>query len=144
MKEKSASWLDSSAILALLYGEPGTDIVRQLLEDAERERALAYLSTVTLCEIVSSLIKTHGESVARDELAVVLTMPVQIDSPTRQHCAEAGWLRGRYRLSTADAIIATQAIAANAELVHKDPEFDQVPGLRHRRLPYKRKSARRH
>ena len=144
MKEKSASWLDSSAILALLYSEPGTDIVRRLLEDAEREKALVYLSAVTLCEIVSSLIKTHGESVARDELALVLTMPVQIDSPARQHCAEAGWLRGSYRLSTADAIIATQAIAANAELVHKDPEFDQVPGLRHRRLPYKRKSARRH
>jgi predicted nucleic acid-binding protein len=143
VKEKTASWLDSSAILALLYGEPGVDIVRRLLEDAEREKALVYLSAVTLCEIVSSLIKTLGESVARDELAVVLTMPVQIESPTRQHCAEAGWLRGRYTLSTADAIIATQAIAANAELVHKDPEFDQVPGLRQRRLPYKTKSARR-
>jgi predicted nucleic acid-binding protein len=143
VKEKTASWLDSSAILALLYGEPGVDIVRRLLEDAEREKALVYLSAVTLCEIVSSLVKTLGESVARDELAVVLTMPVQIESPTRQHCAEAGWLRGRYTLSTADAVIATQAIAANAELVHKDPEFDQVPGLRHRRLPYKRKSARR-
>jgi predicted nucleic acid-binding protein len=143
VKEKTASWLDSSAILALLYGEPGVDIVRRLLEDAEREKALVYLSAVTLCEIVSSLIKTLGESVARDELAVVLTMPVQIESPTRQHCAEAGWLRGRYTLSTADAIIAAQAIAANAELVHKDPEFDQVPGVRHRRLPYKTKSARR-
>ena len=142
MKEKTASWLDSSAILTLLYGEPGVEIVRQLLEDAERERATLHLSAVTLCEIVSSLIKTHGESVARDELAVVLTMPVQIDSPTRQNCAEAGWLRGRYKLSTADAIIATQAMAANAELVHKDPEFEAVSGLRQRPLPYKTKGRR--
>ena len=143
MKEKTASWLDSSAILALIYGEPGVDIVRQLLEDAERERAVVYLSVLSLCEIVSSLIKTHGENVAHDELALVLTMPVQMGSPTRQHCAEAGWLRGRIELSTADAIIATQAIAANAELVHKDPEFDHVPALKHRPLPYKTKSARR-
>lgn len=143
MKEKTASWLDSSAILALIYGEPGVDIVRQLLEDAERERAVVYLSVLSLCEIVSTLIKTHGENVAHDELALVLTMPVQMGSPTRQHCTEAGWLRGRYKLSTADAIIATQTIAANAELVHKDPEFDQVPALKHRRLPYKTKSARR-
>jgi predicted nucleic acid-binding protein len=143
VKEKTASWLDSSAILALIYGEPGVDIVRQLLEDAERERAVVYLSVLSLCEIVSTLIKTHGENVAHDELALVLTMPVQMGSPTRQHCVEAGWLRGRYKLSTADAIIATQAIAANAELVHKDPEFDQVPALKHRRLPYKTKSARR-
>jgi predicted nucleic acid-binding protein len=143
VKEKTASWLDSSAILALIYGEPGVDIVRQLLEDAERERAVVYLSVISLCEIVSSLIKTHGENVARDELALVLTMPVQMDSPTRQQCAEAGWLRGRHKLSTADAIIATQAIAANAELVHKDPEFHQVPALKHRPLPSKAKSARR-
>jgi predicted nucleic acid-binding protein len=143
VKEKTASWLDSSAILGLIYGEPGVDIVRRLLEDAERERAVVYLSVLSLCEIVSTLIKTHGENVAHDELALVLTMPVQMGSPTRQHCTEAGWLRGRYKLSTADAIIAAQAIAANAELVHKDPEFDQVPALKHRRLPYKTKSARR-
>ena len=121
MKEKTASWLDSSAVLALIYGEPGMDIVRQLLEDAERERAVVYLSVVTLTEIVSSLIKTHGGNVAADELAVVLTMPVQIESPTRRHCGDAGWLRGRYKLSTADAIIAIQAMATGAELVHKIP-----------------------
>ena len=37
VREKTASWLDSSAILTLLYGESGVEIVRQLLEDAERE-----------------------------------------------------------------------------------------------------------
>ena len=142
MKEKSTSWLDSSAVLALLYGEPGTGTVRQLLEEAERGKVIVYLSAVTLCEILSSLVKTHGEDTARDELAVVLTMPVQIDSPTREHCAEAGWLRGRYTLSTADAIIATQAVAGNAELVHKDPEFEPITGLRQRRLPCKVKARR--
>lgn len=74
---------------------------------------------------------------ARHELAVVMTMPVQIESPTGQQCADAAWLRGRYKLSTTDAIIATQAIAANAELVHKDSELETVNALRQRRLPYK-------
>jgi ribonuclease VapC len=142
VKEKTASWLDSSAVLALLQGEPGMQIVRQLLEEAERERAAVYLSVVTLTEIISSLVKTHGEGAARDELQVVLTMPVQIESPTRAHCAEAGWLRGRHRLSIADAVIAIQVMAADAELVHKDPEFEAVVGLRQRWLPYKTKSAR--
>ncbi len=51
----------------------------------------------------------------------------------------AGWLRGRHKLSTPDAIIAVQAMAADAELVHKDPEFESVPGLKQKRLPYKRR-----
>ncbi|MGI8819434.1 MAG: type II toxin-antitoxin system VapC family toxin [Chthoniobacterales bacterium] len=142
MKEKTASWLDSSALLALLYGEAGMIIVRDLLVEAEEGKTVVYFSGLSLTEVISSLSKTHGESVARDELQVVLSMPAQIESPTRGQCAEAGWLRGRYRLSTADAIIAVQAMAANTELVHKDPEFEAVPGLKQRQLPYK-KSERR-
>jgi len=143
VNEKSASWLDSSAVLALLYAEPGVDTVRRLLEQAERQTIALYLSVLSLAEIVSSIVKTHDEEIARDDLRVVLEMPFQIECPTTDQCVEGGWLRARHKLSTADAIIAAQAIAADAELVHKDPEFDEVPSLKHRRLPYKTKSARR-
>ncbi len=80
MREKTVSWLDSSAVLTLLYGEAGMDIVRELLEQSERDRGAVYLSAVTLTEVVSSLSRTHGESVARDELQVVLSLPAQIES----------------------------------------------------------------
>ena len=143
MGEKTASWLDSSAVLALLYAEPGMDIVRRLLEQAERQTITLYSSALSLAEIVSSIAKTHDEEIAREDLRVVLEMPVRIESPTWEQCAEGGWLRARRELSTADAIIAVQAIAANAELVHKDPEFDAVPNLKHRRLPYKAKVVRK-
>lgn len=140
MKEKTVSWLDSSALLALLYGEAGTDTVGALLEEAGRGRAKVYFSTVTLTEVLSSLCKTHGENAAREELQVILSIPAQVEAPSRDDCVAAGWLRGRFKFSTADAIIAVQAIAANAELVHKDPEFEEVPGLRQHRLPYKRRA----
>lgn len=143
MSEKTASWLDSSAVLALLYAEPGMDVVRRLLEQAEREVITVYLSALSLTEIVSSITNTHDEEIARDDLRIVMEMPVQIASPSQKECAHGGWLRARHKLSTTDAIIAAQAMAANAELVHKDPEFDQVPGLKYRRLPYKTKSRRR-
>jgi predicted nucleic acid-binding protein len=142
VKEKSVSWLDSSALLALLLGEPGMELVQELLEQAERQRAMVFLSVITLTEIISSLIRTQGEGKARDELDVLLTLPVKMESPTRYQCAEAGSLRGRYKVSTADAIIGAQAMAAGAELVHKDPEFEAIAGLRQRRLPYKKKAGR--
>jgi ribonuclease VapC len=143
VSEKTASWLDSSAVLTLLYAEPGMGIVRRLLEQAEREVITVYLSAVSFTEILSSIANTYGEEIARDDLRIVLEMPVQIEVPSQDQCTEGGWLRARHKLSTADAIIAAQAIATNAELVHKDPEFDRIPSLKHRRLPYKTKSRRR-
>jgi predicted nucleic acid-binding protein len=144
VKEKTASWLDSSGLLTLLYGEAGMDTVRQLLEESERARMKLYLSALTLTEVVSSLSKTHGQDIARNELQVVLSLPAQIETPTQAQCADAGWLRVRYRLSTADAIIAIQAMSAGAELVHKDPEFESVLGLRQRALPYKPRRPLKH
>lgn len=139
MPGKTASWLDSSALLALFHGEAGTNVVRELLEASERDRALVYFSAISLTEVVSSLSKIHGENAGRDELHVILSMPAKIESPSRDQFVEAGWLRSRHRLSTTDAIIAIQAMGADAELVHKDPEFELVLGLKQRPLPYKTK-----
>ena len=44
------------------------------------------------------------------------------------------------KLSAVDALIAVQAMSANARLVHKDPKFDAVDGLKHLRLPCKARS----
>lgn len=141
MSAKTPSWLDSSAILTLLRGEPGTDTVRERLERAERQTLTVFVSTVSLAEIVAAVARLHGEETARDDLRLLLEMPVQFASPTAEHCTTGGWLRVRHKLSTADAIIAAQAIAAQAELVHKDPELEVIPGLKQHKLPYKPKQS---
>jgi len=140
---KTASWLDSSALLAMLYAEPGMEIVARLLEDSEKGRATVFLSTVTFADLMASLGRTRGEELAREELTLLFTLPALVEAPAREQCAEAGFLRTRHRLSTADAIIAVQAMAAGAELVHKDPEFETIVGLRQRPLPCKSSGARR-
>ncbi len=40
-------------------------------------------------------------------------------------------------MSLADAWIVAAALELDAVLVHKDPEFEQVAGLRQEQLPYK-------
>jgi predicted nucleic acid-binding protein len=47
----------------------------------------------------------------------------------------AAEVKSRGGLSVADAWIASLALLHDAELVHKDPEFDAVEGLRAHRLP---------
>ncbi|MGA4578063.1 PIN domain-containing protein [Limisphaera sp. VF-2] len=133
---KTASWLDSSALLTLLQDEPGTDTVTALLEAAEKGSATLLLSTVSLTEIVSVLARTFGEKAARDDLRLIREMPIDIRSPTQDDCIAAGWLRTQFKLSTADAITAAQARAAGAELVHKDPALEAVPELKQRKLPH--------
>ncbi len=65
-------------------------MVRQLLEQSEAKRATLYFSTVTLTEIISSLVKAHGDGVARDEIDVVLTLPAQVEAPSREHLCTPG------------------------------------------------------
>jgi len=134
---KTPTWLDSSAILTLLCAEPGTEIVRDCLERAERKSHTVLISTLSLTEIVSSIARVHGEEAAREDLRLIREMPLQFLSPSAEDCAIAGWLRAKHKLSTADAIIAAQAMSAKAELIHKDPELESIPNLKQLKLPYK-------
>jgi predicted nucleic acid-binding protein len=54
----------------------------------------------------------------------------------------AAYVKSTFRLSLADAWVAALALLEDAELVHKDPEFDEVAGLKHLRLPYTPRSRR--
>ena len=142
MSAKTVNWLDSSAVLALFLAEPGFEIVRGILAEAAKGRREVRVAQISLTEIANSVCRDYDEATAREDLRLLRELAVIIDPPTNEQCVEAGLLRSRVKLSTADAIIAIQAMAAGAELVHKDPEFESVLGLRQRRLPYKTRRAR--
>jgi PIN domain. len=140
---KTASWLDSSAILALFLAEPGFETVRALLAEAAKDRREIHVAQISLTEIANCVSRDYDEPTAREDIRLLRELAVSIDASTDEQCIEAGLLRSRAKLSTADAIIAIQAMAADAELVHKDAEFESVVGLKQRRLPYKSKPARK-
>lgn len=143
MSAKTVSWLDSSAVLALFLAEPGFDVVRSLLAEAARGKLEVRVAQISLTEIAHNVCRDYDEATAREDIRLLGELAVSIEAPTNQQCIEAGLLRERIKLSTADAIIAVQAMAAGAELVHKDPEFEAVAGLRQRALPYKTRSSRK-
>lgn len=136
-------WLDSSALLAWYRGEPGTEEVVCAVTRAARGTHPLSISQITLLEVAQAVARQRGESTARENIKLLGELALEIATPTDEQCVAAGLLRARLALSTADALIATQALAADAELMHKDPEFDQVPGLKHRRLPYKKSTRQR-
>jgi predicted nucleic acid-binding protein len=134
---KPAKWLDSSAVLTLLMAEPGYEVVRDALNEAEQGRGRVMLSQISLVEVAHAIAHSHGEESARDDVRLIHEMPIEIQGTSDEQCLRAGLLRGRHRLSTADAVIAVQAQEAGAALVHKDPEFEALTELKQVCLPYK-------
>jgi predicted nucleic acid-binding protein len=117
--------------------------VRALLAEAGAGKRKVHVAQISLAEIANSISREYDDATAREDIRLLLELAVNIEPPTDDQCIEAGLLRSRVKISTADAIIAIQASAIDVELVHKDPEFDAVPNLKHRRLPYKTKAVRR-
>jgi predicted nucleic acid-binding protein len=70
-------------------------------------------------------------------MLLLQSWPVKVEEsyPEWQH--QAARLKAKGFLSVADAWIAALAIIWDAELVHKDPEFDQIQGLKTLCLSYK-------
>ena len=100
--------LDASALLALLQGEPGSDVVTDLLPGS-------VMSAVNLSEVIAKL-TDHGLSL--DEVHAVLDgLPIDVRSFDRDAAFATGELRGMTRgagLSLGDR--ACLALAMRLEL----------------------------
>jgi len=121
--------LDTSACLAFLQDEEGADEVENILRHKK-----CLLPFVVLLEFYYVTFREKGEEVADKRYAMLKSLNAEflweIDEPI---LLTAGRIKGQYRLSLADAIIAAFAKREGAVLVHKDPEFDplkqEVPQL---------------
>jgi predicted nucleic acid-binding protein len=125
--------LDTSALLALRDDEPGAARVEQLL--TEGPPCLACF--ITLMEVFYRVWKDEGEAAGREAYADCLALPIQWVHESPALLQRAAMVKATHPLSLADAWIAAAALEADATLVHKDPEFERLPGLKEERLPYK-------
>lgn len=126
--------LDTSAMMTLLEDEAGADRVEEILRTDH-----VLLAWVTVLEVYYNSLRKKGQAFAERRYAALKQLPVtllqDIDEPT---LLMAGTLKGRYRISFADALIAAYAIQHEAILVHKDPEFEALQGqVRLEALPFK-------
>lgn len=129
--------LDTSALLTLRDNEAGAERVAALLKGAVMGEQRCYGCFMSLMEIYYRVWKDEGEQAGRQAYQSCLALPVEWihESPALLECA-AG-IKAGHRLSLADAWIAASALQSAAALVHKDPEFENLPGLIEERLPYK-------
>jgi len=126
--------LDTSAVLAVLKEEPGYNRVVEIVAESEGGEEV-LLPFMTLMETQYRLLRDLPAEEVLATVRLVEAWPVRVMESTplwRQRAAE---VKSRGGLSVADAWIASLALLHDAQLVHKDPEFDAVEGLRACRLP---------
>jgi predicted nucleic acid-binding protein len=138
--------LDTSALMTFFRAEPGAEIVLAILEEdrpgtmvhepGDREPRV-HLPFMALMEFQYHALRVYGPSGTDRAMRALNAWPVQVDESAPAWREEAARVKAAGGLSIADAWIAALALLLNAELVHKDPEYERVEGLRQVRLPYK-------
>lgn len=122
--------LDTSAVLAFYFGEPGAERVREILSDP----SIAVSSSVLTAGELWSRLRAEGAEerfdadwrrfaeIIADVLAVSLSVVLRANALRRA---------ATRRLPYVDALIAATAAQHDAVLVHRDPHFlsisDEAP-----------------
>ena len=127
--------LDTSAIIAYLYDEPGSDIAEAVIFGGSEIR----IPFIALMEVEYKFHRELGDELEVAKSMAALnhwpTLVVESDLQWRQQAAR---VKARGKLSLADAWVAALALINDATLVHKDPEFETVANLKDVKLPYDR------
>ena len=131
--------LDSTAFLAFIEDEDGSETVQEILEEAKKEQCVVFASFVSFTEIFYISLREKDEKEAKSRINLMNKLPMTRVESFPELGLIAGNLKTKYKISFADTWIAATAIFFDAILVHKDPEFDLVEEkLKVLRLPYKK------
>jgi len=130
--------LDTSALIAYLYDENGADTAERIIFSGEH----VLVPFVAVMEVEYKLLRELPAETS-EQMNVLLNWPIEVIESTPVWRGAAAQIKAPGRISFADAWVASLALLNDAELVHKDPEFDAVPSLKSLRLPYDRDSGRR-
>ncbi len=131
--------LDTSAVLAVLKRERDYEKVADLLRSARaRDDVRILVPFVALMEVQYKLLQEIPESDVAYWLNVVRAWPIEVIESSPDWGSEAARVKAMSHVSLADAWVASLALIEDAELLHKDPEFEDVAGLRMIKLTYDR------
>ncbi|MEO6435866.1 MAG: PIN domain-containing protein [Tepidisphaeraceae bacterium] len=120
--------LDTSAVLAYFFGEPGAERVREVLSD---ERTPVGMSVLTAAEFWGRLHAEGAEGHFDDDWRKLTEIASDVIPVSLAVVFRAIELRraATARLPYVDALIAATAAEYGAVLMHRDPHFAAIPVL---------------
>jgi ribonuclease VapC len=117
--------LDASAILAVLFDEPGAEKVESLINQAAEADQAMLITAVNWAEVLYRMTRKRGPEGIEAARRFERTMPVEVAVLDRELAEAAAMLKTKYGLGLADAFAAalTKAQGKNTELVTGDLEL---------------------
>jgi predicted nucleic acid-binding protein len=118
--------LDANAVLDLVEAGPGFRKVEQLLQAALQNQSLVLISVLNWGEVFYLLWQRRGEEKARQTMASLLRLPLQIVSVDLSQALQAGEIKVFHKLPFVDCIAAALAMLHRAVLVTSDRDFEKL------------------
>jgi len=138
IRENRSYVLDTSALLAYWNDEKGADEVEKVLR-LSLSGTKVYISFMTLMEGKYQLWRKVGKGAADEFEQMVRNLPITRVNVTDRILDLASEIKAKTKLSVADSWIIATAMETGSDLVHKDPEFEQVKDrITLVSLPYKK------
>ncbi len=121
-----ATVLDSHALVAFLREEPGSEMVRRILEKAAERDAPVHMTEVNYAEAQYIIRRREGDNAWAAIARELPVMPIEFHAVDRRLADLAAEYKSRHKLSLADAFAAALAKEKKGELVTGDPEFKSL------------------
>ncbi|MCX7039105.1 MAG: type II toxin-antitoxin system VapC family toxin [Spirochaetes bacterium] len=119
--------LDTSALLAHYFDEPGADVVEQLWATGSARPGVSAVTVAELKQRLGEEMSDSGEArEAADAYLNELTVCLPVDRMVAELACQLMEATAE-RIPLVDALIAATARAAGAVLVHRDPHFERIP-----------------
>ncbi|MGA2278874.1 MAG: PIN domain-containing protein [Verrucomicrobiota bacterium] len=118
--------LDASAMLAMFFGQPGMEQVRDLFHKASEADRPVFISAVNWAEVLYKVERKQGKTGLETARQFERTTPLETVPVDRELAEIAADLKAKHNLGLADAFAAALAMHKKAELVAGDKEFKAV------------------
>jgi predicted nucleic acid-binding protein len=121
-----ATVLDASAMLAMFFGQPGMEQMRDLFHKASEADRPVFISAVNWAEVLYKMERKHGKAGYDTARQFERTTPLEAVPVDRDLAEAAALLKNEHGLGLAGAFAAALAKSKKAELVTADHEFKSV------------------
>jgi predicted nucleic acid-binding protein len=118
--------LDSYAVLAFLFREPGHEIVLSLLEKAVESDMPIFIASPNWAEIRYMIERKAGLEKWWQVREKLMGLPMEVVAADLDMAEGAGRIKAAHKMSLADCFAAALAIQKKAEIYTGDPEFRSV------------------
>lgn len=118
--------LDASAVIDYVQSGPGAAKIEQLLADAIRQQLWLCISVLNVAEVYYLTWQREGREKARQTVANLSRLPVEIVPVDLPQALKAGELKAVHKIPYVDCVAAALAVQQNATLVTSDRDFEKL------------------